>query len=151
MKIFRFVFSLKELKTALDLNKKINIKSVFYCLIFLLSTIVGCKDSNNKTNQDQIKKGQELFSNVGCVMCHSLSGEKRYGPPLNTIFNKKNSVIRDSTELKVTVDRAYLKRSITDPDFEKPIDFQESKMAKTTLTNNDIDCIVDYLISVNIN
>jgi cytochrome c2 len=129
---------------------KINCLKIIW--LFLTSSaflLISCEDSKNKVNPEHIKKGQLLFSTVGCATCHSLSADKLYGPPLDSVFKTKVSVVKNGAEHEIIVDRAYLKRSIVEPDFEKPINFQNSKMAKTTLTNHEIDCIVDYLISVN--
>ncbi|WP_187388192.1 c-type cytochrome [Seonamhaeicola marinus] len=96
---------------------------------------------------ENVKKGQELFNTVGCVNCHSLDNKKLYGPALKYTMGKQVTVLRDSTELSVTVDRDYIKRAISNPNFEKRIAFKNSTMAKTTLTPLEIDLITEYLIA----
>lgn len=92
-----------------------------------------------------------LFNSVGCTMCHSVLGESKYGPSLNGILNTSIQVIREGKEQTLIIDREYIHRSIQDPDFEKPINFKNSKMPKTELSSEEIEFITDYLISINEN
>lgn len=110
----------------------------------------SCKDSENNISKANVKKGESLFSSVGCITCHSLTSDKLYGPALNDIFKKEIKVIKKGTEHTVLVDRSYLERSIVDPDFEKPSAFKNSKMPTPNLTKKEVDCLIDYIISINI-
>ncbi|GAA4235686.1 hypothetical protein GCM10022291_18270 [Postechiella marina] len=114
-----------------------------------LLSILGCKKIDKKPKLEQIEKGQKLFTSVGCATCHSLSGKKLYGPSLNTILGTEIKVIRKKVEHTVIIDKNYILQSIIHPDFEKPIEFKNSKMPKPILTTNEINCIVDYIISIN--
>ena len=121
-------------------------------LIFLIACLIaGCNfgESNKILTKENTKKGEALFASVGCTTCHSLSGEARYGPSLNLILNTEIIVIREGKEHSVKVDREYIKRSIQDPDFEKVDDFKNKKMPKPSLTQDQIDQIVDYLVFIN--
>lgn len=120
--------------------------------VFLIVLVfVGCNTStdNNVTSKENIQKGEILFNSVGCVMCHSVSGQKMYGPPLNTILNTEIIVIRKGKERLITVDRKYIKRSIQNPDYEKVKSFQYQKMPVPELSHQDIERITDYLMSIN--
>jgi len=90
-----------------------------------------------------------LFRNVGCTTCHSVSGEVRYGPPLNTVYNSVVEVIHDGKKRSVKATREYIHQSIQNPDFDKVDGFQNRKMTKPTLSEEDIDYIIDYLESLN--
>jgi cytochrome c2 len=57
--------------------------------------------------------GAQLFQSLGCSGCHSLTGGKLTGPPLNGLFGSK---VQLSTDQTVTADDAYLLESILDPD-----------------------------------
>ncbi len=130
-------------------SKKIHLKKATYFLLISVTAFVfGCKDSKEKIN---LKKGQELFTSVGCATCHSLSGDKDklYGPSLNAILGTKTKVIRNNKEYSFFIDRNYIKKSIIDPDYEKPLLFKSNKMPKPSLTNFEVECITDYLISIN--
>lgn len=123
-----------------------------YIFVFLAATaLVGCNSAlKGKINtKENVSKGEVLFNSVGCTMCHSVSGEIKYGPSLNNIVNTSIQVIRDGSEHTLTVDREYIQRSIQNPDFEKLINFKTRKMPKTQLSAEEIEFITDYLISIN--
>ncbi|WP_282134740.1 c-type cytochrome [Seonamhaeicola maritimus] len=132
-------------------RKKTFINTIIYLLLTSCICILSsCQKNQKKVVQENIEKGQMLFNSVGCINCHSVTGEdKLYGPSLKYSLGSEVTVLRDSIEHVVTINRDYIKRSISNPDFEKLIGYQSSKMAKTTLTPNDIDFIVEYLISIN--
>jgi len=122
--------------------------TLIFLIIYLIS---GCNTQNNSkiTSKEKTPDGEALFVSVGCTTCHSLSGEIRYGPALNKILNTDVIVIQKGKEHSVKVDREYIKRSIQDPDFEKLVDFKNKKMPKPSLSQDEIDQIADYLISIN--
>jgi len=125
-----------------------------YCLVFIAaSAFFGCNSpKSGKTNsKENVNKGEALFNSVGCTLCHSVSGEARYGPSLNGILNTSITVIRGGSEHTLIIDREYILRSIQNPDFEKLINFRNSKMPKTELSSEEIEFITDYLISINEN
>jgi mono/diheme cytochrome c family protein len=127
------------------------VKSLFVLVIIL--TFTACK-GNKKPDSIHIedpKKGEALFKSVGCATCHSISGEKKYGPPLNSIFDKEVEVIRNGKTDIVRVDRQYILRSMKDPGFEKVASFQKRKMPPLNLSQEEIDYLVDYIIFINKN
>ena len=128
---------------------KINKHKTVYLLLLIGSVLVlSCKNSKEKTELENIKKGEKLFATTGCITCHSLNNKKLYGPSLNHILGKKIKVIRNSREHSIIIDKAYIKKSISDPDYEKPQLFKRSTMPKPNLTEGEIDCITNYLISI---
>jgi len=125
--------------------------SKIICLLFIvLSLFSGCKSANSgkATTKENAEKGDILFHSVGCTQCHSLTGETMYGPALNNILNTSIRVIRDGKELSLTVDREYIHRSIQNPEYEKLLDFKKQKMPKTELSEDQINQLTDYLISI---
>jgi cytochrome c2 len=58
-------------------------------------------------------EGAQLFESLGCSGCHSLTGAKGTGPPLNGLFGSKVALASGGS---VTADDAYLLESILDPD-----------------------------------
>ena len=74
-----------------------------------------------------------------------------YGPSLNGILHTSIQVIREGSEHTLIIDREYILRSIQNPDYEKLINFRNSKMPKTELSPEEIEFITDYLISINEN
>lgn len=122
--------------------------SSFFLIFFFLMACNSSSDIKALTKEN-VQKGETLFQNVGCTTCHSVSGEVRYGPPLNVIFNKNVEVIHDGKERTIKVDRDYIERSIKDPESDKVLEFRSKKMTKPELSQEDIDYIVDYLIYIN--
>lgn len=125
-----------------------------YCLVFIAaSALLGCDSpKSGKINPNEnANKGKLLFNSVGCALCHSVTGETRYGPTLNGILNTSIQVIREGSEQTLIIDREYILRSIQDPDYEKLLNFKSSKMPKTELSSKEIELITDYLISINEN
>jgi len=111
----------------------------------------GSIDSNRSTREtstDKPPNGEELFSNYRCFACHSLEGRVMYGPPLNGLYGKEISVIRQGEELTILVDRDYFTRAIEDPDYEKVLEYKNRIMTKPDISENEIDSIVDYLIGL---
>jgi cytochrome c2 len=119
-------------------------------LFFLLLLLLGCSGSKNRkpANDELLKKGDELFTKYGCAVCHSLRGEIIYGPPLNGIYMKKIKVLRDGKEIEVVADRAYLKKSISEPRFEKVLEYKNKEMPIATFSDEEAEILVDYLIAL---
>lgn len=116
-----------------------------------LFLFLGCKTNTNQFNKslETAEKGKQLFTNLGCSACHSITGEKLYGPSLNNILNKKVEVVRNGELLLITVDKEYLTKSIQDPAYEKVSSLKSHKMPKPEISAEDINCLVEYIISVN--
>jgi cytochrome c2 len=57
--------------------------------------------------------GAQLFESLGCSGCHSLTGARLTGPPLNGVFGSR---VQLASGAAVTADDAYLLESILDPD-----------------------------------
>jgi len=98
---------------------------------------------------NNISKGEKLFSDVGCIACHSVTGEKKYGPSLNNIVDKEVNVIREEKTRSILIDRRYILRSVRDPDYEKVDSFRKQTMPVPTISEEDIKHIVDYLMYIN--
>jgi cytochrome c oxidase subunit 2 len=73
-------------------------------------------------------QGAKLFESLGCSGCHSLSGAKLTGPPLNGVAGQK---VKLSTGQTVTADDAYLLQSIMDPDAKIVQGFPKGIMSAT--------------------
>lgn len=117
-------------------------------LIIILAT--GCPEKNGQViSPDKVKKGETIFIASGCTKCHSVSGEKMYGPPLNLILGRQITVIRKGEQHTLMPDRKYIIRSMKDPEYEKLVGYENKKMAVINLSDDDIESIADYLIFIN--
>jgi cytochrome c2 len=126
-------------------------------LIFLSSCGEGTdKTKGNKainqptqqTKSDKLTDGSDLFSKYGCFACHSLGGSIMYGPPLNDLFMKEVTVVRQGKEITIIADREYFSKAITDPDYEKVSEYKNKIMPKPVIPNDEVETLIDYLIEL---
>jgi len=68
-------------------------------------------------------QGQKLFQERGCASCHQTEpgGQQGRGPTLYGLFGKQQAVTGDGT---VTVDEAYIRESVLDPQAKVSLGFQ---------------------------
>jgi len=132
-------------------------KLVMIACIFLPACGEGTdKNKDNKvinqptrqTNIDKVADGSDLFSKYGCIACHSLNGSVMYGPPLNGLFMKEVSVVRQGKEITIVADREYFTKAITDPDFEKVSEYKSKIMPKPVIPEDDVETLIDYLTAL---
>ncbi|MEN0051175.1 MAG: cytochrome c [Bacteroidota bacterium] len=127
--------------------RKYSIPVLFITALYL---VVGCVQSKEKEDTNSYEYGETLFQSSGCLLCHSLAEEEMYGPSLDSILNQKKTVYRNGTAQVITIDKAYILRAIKNPDYEKMEGYQSKKMPKTTLNEEQIEAIAEYLIYLNL-
>ena len=59
--------------------------------------------------------GKEILEKHGCLGCHSLDGTRKVGPTFKGIWGQPVTVLTDGKERTITVNEAYLRRSILEP------------------------------------
>jgi cytochrome c oxidase subunit 2 len=96
-------------------------------------------------------QGLAIMRIQGCMACHSSDGSKIVGPTYLNLFGKQEVVIRDGTEVMVTADEEYIKRSIFDPNAEIVKGFPKGLMQsyKGKISDADLTKIIEYLKSLN--
>ena len=77
----------------------------------------------------------------GCISCHTASGNQSEGPTWKGIYAQPVALADGTT---VTVDDAYLKRSITDPSAQIVAGFN-SKMPTVAMTDAEIAAMTAYI------
>lgn len=107
------------------------------------------RSGNRKDSEEILRTGSDLYMRSGCIVCHSLDGTEVYGPPLNNIYMKKIRVVRNGRVIELTADRKYLKRAIVDPRYEKVYEYRNKEMPITSLTRDEAELLVNYLIEIN--
>lgn len=86
--------------------------------------------------------GEKVF-NQACVACHSLSGTKMVGPPLNGLMGKSETMADGTT---VTIDENYLRESITDPGAKVVQGYGPTMPSfKGSLSDKKIDALIAFL------
>jgi len=88
--------------------------------------------------------GAQLFQNLGCSGCHSLTGARQTGPPLNGLSGSK---VQLSTGQTVTADDAYLLESILDPDKQIVKGYPKGIMSATIQPGSVADAKAKQLVA----
>ena len=91
-----------------------------------------------------IQEGAKLFLSQGCAACHQ-AGSAQLGPNLQGIFGSIQILANES---KITVDEAYLRRSIQQPVLEIVKGYPPAMPPFAHLTEKQIDQLVAYLKSL---
>ncbi len=86
--------------------------------------------------------GKALVAQNGCGGCHSIDGTKLTGPTWRGLSNSQVKLSDGST---VTVDEAYLTKSITDPNAQIVLGFPSGIMPKFNLTDAQVKAVVSYI------
>lgn len=125
------------------------IKTLFLPFALILTIFCGCMD-NSLPSPENVRKGEQLFNASGCPKCHSINGDSLlYGPNLRFEPDTEIIVFSKGKQKSVTPDRKYFVKSIKEPDAEKPAGYQDKIMPGTTLTDEEISLITDYLMYLN--
>ena len=115
-------------------------KQSYLLIIFIFFFACGGEQTNPTR--------EELFSTYACATCHSLKGEELYGPNLIGIYGKEVLVIREGDSARLIVDRKYLKRALTDPDYEKQKDYQNKTMPLPQISKKEINTLLEYVMAL---
>jgi cytochrome c oxidase subunit II len=97
------------------------------------------------------EQGLAIMKFQGCLACHSSDGSKIVGPTYLNLFGKQQVVIKNGVETTVTVDEAYIKNAVLDPNAEIVKGYPKGLMQtyKGKLSDADIAKIIEYLKSLN--
>jgi cytochrome c oxidase subunit II len=88
--------------------------------------------------------GLAVLTAKGCTACHSVDGKPKVGPTLKAIYGREAQVLVAGNLRTITVDDAYLRRSITDPAAQVVRGYPPA-MPKTALTAQELDEVVRYI------
>src|SRR6476661_6106775 len=91
-----------------------------------------------------VAHGKELARSSGCTACHGANGEGGLGPAWVGALGSTVELVDGTT---VTVDEAYLTRSIKDPQAQV-VDGYSVAMPQNELSDADIADIVAYITSL---
>lgn len=79
-----------------------------------------------QANTQLADKGKQLFTQFQCVTCHSTTGQKLVGPPLNGLYGSQVKLDNGQT---VAADDQYIRESIEQPDAKIVAGYQKGIMA----------------------
>lgn len=89
--------------------------------------------------------GKKLAHEKACTTCHSLDGSRLVAPSFLNIFGRNTEVYTAGIKRKITVDEAYLKRSIQEPEKDLVAGYHFKMMPRILLTNDETDAIIAFL------
>ena len=107
--------------------------------------------ANAGTGSTPGEEGLSIMRIQGCLACHSSDGTKIVGPTYLNLFGKQEVVTRNGADITITVDSAYIKRSIYDPNADIVKGYPKGLMQsyKGKISDADIEKIIVYLKSLN--
>ncbi len=89
-------------------------------------------------------RGIQLYTEKGCVACHSIDGGPRVGPTFKGLIGKMETVLRNGKEQTVVVDESYVRNYILHPNMDVIKGFQPI-MPVINMTEDEINSLVSYL------
>ena len=93
--------------------------------------------------------GEQLAKSKGCVACHSVDGSKLIGPSFKGIYGHQVTVVTAGAERNLTVDDAYIKRSLLEPAADVVKGFQPLMPSQQGLvTEGEINALAAYIKSL---
>jgi len=92
-------------------------------------------------------EGFAIMKMQGCNACHSSDGSRIIGPSYLGLWGKQHVVVRDGKDALVTVDSAYIRRSIYEPNADVVKGYQKGLMQSydKVISDGDISKIIEYL------
>jgi cytochrome c oxidase subunit 2 len=104
-------------------------------------------------SDDPVVRGEQWSTNFGCLSCHSLDGTKLVGPSWQNLCDGSETMADGST---VTVDEAYLRESILNPNAKIVEGFATGLMpaqfidpvTKKPISDDQIADIIVYMNSI---
>lgn len=108
-------------------------------LVGAILVVVACGDSGSTDDLT----GEELFVEIGCQACHT-DANTNLAPTLVGIWGSDVTLEDGRT---VSVDEAYVRRSITDPGADI-VDGFEARMPTFGLSESEVDRLVEYVRSL---
>ncbi len=91
--------------------------------------------------------GARLAKIKGCNACHSTDGSRLVGPSYKGLLGRTETVVTKGETHQVTIDEAYIRRSIMDPAADV-VEGYPPVMPKLEITDEEINALVEYLKSL---
>jgi cytochrome c oxidase subunit II len=92
--------------------------------------------------------GKKLAGEKGCLGCHSLDGSPGVGPSFKGIMGRSEVVVTKGAERTITVDDAYLRQSISDPQANLVKGSQPIMPTYDDLKKEEIEALVEFIKTV---
>lgn len=104
--------------------------------------------SGNVSGQTPVEAGRELFqAKLGCASCHGANGEGGRGPTLQNLIGEQMKMTSGQV---MTVDEAYIRESILNPQAQIAAGFQPIMPTfKGQITEEQLNSLIAYIKSLN--
>ena len=93
------------------------------------------------------ERGEKWYQQFGCLACHSVDGAKRAGPTWLGLYGRQETLTDGST---ISVDEAYLTKSILEPQFQIVKGFENVVMPPTgqNMSEQQVKDVIEYIKSL---
>ena len=89
------------------------------------------------------ERGKDLYSQRGCLACHSIDGKEVIGPTFKNLYGKMEDLEDGSS---VLVDENYLRESIYEPQAKMVKGFQPTMPSfKGILSEEEVTALIEYI------
>ncbi len=106
------------------------------------------EDISGWSEAQLVEAGETAFNIKGCNACHKTDGTSEIGPALNGLFGSTVTVTEDGARKDVVADDAYIALSISDPQRQVKVGFEEIAMASLELSDNEMKQMIAYIKSI---
>ena len=96
-------------------------------------------------SKKEVPRGFALLNDKGCIACHTLDGTPMVASSLKGIFGKKQIVITNGRERRITIDDAYFKKSILEPGADIVKGYDPIMPEADGITDEEIQAMIDYI------
>jgi cytochrome c2 len=105
---------------------------------------------SSEEKKREIKKptkeiGEQLYTSLGCIACHSMDGGKNHGPTLKGSFGSKQEFAQAQP---ITIDEAYLRESIENPMAKTVKGYLTGMMPPYKLQSAEYDSLILFIKSL---
>jgi len=100
----------------------------------------------NEKQEKEVPPGYALLNDYGCIACHTMDGTPMVGASFKGLFGKKQIVITNGKERRITVDEAYFKKSIRQPEADIVKGYDPIMPEPDgQITDEEIQAMIDYI------
>lgn len=113
------------------------------------ATAPAAASSAPMSEAEMAAAGKELFALKACSACHTLDGKKLVAPTWKGVFGSEEDVLDENGNyVKVTVNEAYLRESIREPEKKKVKGYEKIPMTVVPLTDLEVDQLIAFIKTV---
>ena len=102
----------------------------------------GYRTEALKIDNATVATGEKLFSNLGCIACHTTDGGNNHGPTLKGLFGANRSFVEGGS---AKVDAAYLRESIENPHAKTVAGYPKGMMPPYELEAAAYDSLILFI------